>query len=134
MSKGKGLTFTIFAVLGAITGYATYMASKSEFSDATVDKYDNMINKAKHVGTDIKRTYTSIGDKKEFTENAKNLGNNAKKLATSAKNLLKSATNDMYEYAKDNVKKSIYGATTEKKGTKKSNSSKKTSKKKTSKK
>lgn len=132
MSKGKGLTFTIFAALGALAGYATYMASKNEFSDDTMDKYDTMVNKAKHVGNDLKRTYTSIGDKSEFEENTKNLGKNAKKLAYDAGNLVKSATSDIYEHAKGNVKKSMKPLNKDKKSPKKT-TAKKTSKSKNSK-
>ena len=99
----KGLTFTVFAALGAITGYATYMASKDKFSDETKDKYDVFLNKAKNVGTDIQRTYTSIGDKDQFTTSSKNLTESAKKLADKTGDLVISATSDMYKLAKDQI-------------------------------
>lgn len=107
MAKNKGLLFTIFAALGALTGYATYMANQDEFSDDTKDKYDSFLNKAKNVSTDIQRTYTSIGDKREFEANTKNLGKNAKNLATDAGNLVVSATTDIYNSAKKNVSKAV---------------------------
>lgn len=107
MANNKGFTFTIFAILGALTGYATYIASKNGFSEETIDKYDTVLNKAKNVGTDIKRTYTSIGDKERFESNTVNLGKNVKKLASDAGNLVISATGDMYEHAKKDVKKTI---------------------------
>lgn len=110
MGKGKGLTFTLFAVLGALSGYASYMASKDEFSDETKSKYDNFLNKAKNVGTDIQRTYTSIGDKREFTNNTKNLSESAKKLASKAGDLVMSATVDMYNHAKNQVAETIENA------------------------
>ena len=43
MGKGKGLTFTLFAALGAFVGYASYMAKRNEFSEDTKDKYDTFI-------------------------------------------------------------------------------------------
>lgn len=110
MGKGKGLTFTLFAVLGALSGYASYMARKDEFSDETKNKYDNFLNKAKNVGTDLQRTYTSIGDKKEFTNNTKNLSESAKKLASKAGDLVMSATVDMYNHVKSQVAESIENA------------------------
>lgn len=110
MGKGKGLTFTLFAVLGAVTGYATYMARKDEFSDETKDKYDVFLNKAKNVGTDIQRTYTSIGDKKQFTNSTKNLSESAKKLASKAGDLVMSATADIYNHARSHVTETIENA------------------------
>lgn len=110
MGKGKGLTFTLFAVLGALSGYASYMARKDEFSDETKNKYDNFVNKAKNVVTDIQRTYTSIGDKKEFTNNTKNLSESAKKLASKAGDLVMSATVDMYNQAKTQVAETLENA------------------------
>lgn len=110
MGKGKGLSFTLFAVLGALTGYASYMARKDEFSDETKNKYDIFLNKAKNVGTDIQRTYTSIGDKREFTHNTKNLSESAKKLASKAGDLVMSATVDMYNHAKSQVAETLESA------------------------
>lgn len=110
MGKGKGLTFTLFAVLGAVTGYATYMARKDEFSEETKDKYDVFLNKAKNVGTDIQRTYTSIGDKKQFTNSTKNLSESAKKLASKAGDLVMSATADIYNHARSHVTETIENA------------------------
>lgn len=110
MGKGKGLTFTLFAVLGAITGYASYMARKDEFSDETKSKYDVFLNKAKNVGTDIQRTYTSIGDKRQFTNNTKNLSESAMKLASKAGDLVVSATTDIYNHAKSQVAETIENA------------------------
>ena len=110
MGKGRGLTFTLFAVLGAITGYASYMARKDEFSDETKDKYDVFLNKAKNVGTDIQRTYTSIGDKKQFTNNTKNLSESAKKLASNAGDLIASATVDIYNHAKSHMAETFENA------------------------
>ena len=103
MGKGKGLALTVFATLGALIGYASYMACKDEFSDETKDRYDTFISKAKNVGNDIQRTYTSIGDKQKFTSNTKNLGENTKKLANNASSLVASATGDMYKHAKHQV-------------------------------
>ena len=139
MGKGKGLTFTVFATLGALVGYASYMASKNEFSEETKDKYDSFLNKAKNVGTDIKRTYTSIGDKSKFTSNTKNLGESTKKLATKASDLVISATSDMYNNVKSYVSEAInsakndFGEDVKKKVVKKSSSAKKSSKKTTKK-
>ena len=100
MGKGKGLTFTVFAALGALAGYASYMAHKNEFSEETINRYDTFLNKAKNVGNDIQRTYTSIGDKQKFTANTKNLGESAKKLAGKATDLVASASGDMFRHAK----------------------------------
>ena len=110
MGKGKGLTFTVFAALGAFVGYASYMARKNEFSEETKDKYDNFVNKAKNVSTDIKRTYTSIGDKSKFTSNTKNLSESTKKLANRATDLVVSITNDVYQNVKSRVGEAISGA------------------------
>lgn len=107
MGKGKLFTFTLFATLGAIAGYASYMISKDEFSDETIDRYDKVVNKLKNVGTDIKRTYTSIGDKKEFTNSSKNLSESAMKLAAKTGDLIASASVDMYESAKDKIMNAI---------------------------
>ena len=103
MGKGKGLTFTVFAALGALAGYASYMARKNEFSEETINKYDTFLNKAKNVGNDIQRTYTSIGDKQKFTANTKNLGESAKKLAGKATDLVASASGDMFKHARQQV-------------------------------
>lgn len=100
MGKGKGITFTLFAMLGALTGFATYMASKDEFSEDTKDKVDTVLNKLQNVGTDIKRTYTSIGDKDSFKESSKNLGTSSMKLATKTGDLIKSGAADMYKFTK----------------------------------
>lgn len=136
MGKGKGLTFTIFAALGAFVGYASYMAKKNEFSEDTKDKYDNFISKAKNVGTDLQRTYTSIGDKTKFTANTKNLSESAKKLANKATDLVVSATNDMYNNVKSYVSEAISNAALDfedyeapKKAAKKTKSVKKVAKK-----
>ena len=110
MGKGKGLTFTIFATLGALVGYASYMASKNEFSEETINRYDTFLNKAKNVGTDIQRTYTSIGDKQKFTANTKNLGESAKKLAGRATDLVASASGDMFRHAREQVGEVITNA------------------------
>lgn len=111
MGKGKGLTFTLFAALGAFVGYASYMAKQNEFSEDTKDKYDTFISKAKNVGTDLKRTYTSIGDKSKFTASTKNLSESTKKLASKATDLVVSATNDMYNNVKSYVSEAINNAT-----------------------
>ena len=110
MGKGKGLTFTLFAILGAVTGYASYMARKDEFSDETKSKYDVFLNKAKNVGTDLQRTYTSIGDKKQFTNSTKNRSESAMKLASKAGDLVVSATTDIYKHAKSQVAETIENA------------------------
>ena len=104
MGKGKLFTFGMFAALGAIAGYTTYMINKNEFSDDTKNEYDKVLNKIKNVGTDIKRTYTSIGDKDEFTNNSKNLGSSTMKLFKTTRNLVASATSDMYNNAKEKIK------------------------------
>lgn len=136
MGKGKGLTFTLFAALGAFVGYASYMAKRNEFSEDTKDKYDTFINKAKNVGTDLQRTYTSIGDKSKFTANTKNLSESAKKLANKATDLVVSATNDMYNNVKSYVSEAISNAAldfddyeTPKKAVKKTKAVKKVAKK-----
>lgn len=107
MANNKGFAFTVFAILGALTGYATYIASKNGFSEETIDKYDTVLNKAKNVGTDLKRTYTSIGDKDKFESSSMNLGKSVKKLASDASELVISATGDMYEHAKKDMQKTI---------------------------
>lgn len=107
MANNKGFAFTVFAILGALTGYATYIASKNGFSEETIDKYDTVLNKAKNVGTDLKRTYTSIGDKDKFESSSMNLGKSVKKLASDASELVISVTGDMYEHAKKDMQKTI---------------------------
>jgi hypothetical protein len=136
MGKGKGLTFTLFAALGAFVGYASYMAKQNEFSEDTKDKYDTFISKAKNVGTDLKRTYTSIGDKSKFTASTKNLSESTKKLASKATDLVVSATNDMYNNVKSYVSEAISNAVldfddyeTPKKSIKKTKAVKKSAKK-----
>ena len=107
MGKGRAFTFTLFATLGALVGYASYMAKENEFSKETIDKYDTFLNKAKNVGTDIQRTYTTIGDKKQFTQSTKNLGASAQKLASKTGDLVVSATSDMYKNAKERIANAI---------------------------
>ncbi|MBQ2205106.1 MAG: hypothetical protein II411_04365 [Lachnospiraceae bacterium] len=107
MGRRKGLSFTLFAALTALTGYAAYMAKKDEFSDETKDRYDSVVDKIKNVGTDIKRTYTSIGDKKEFTASTKYLSESAKNLAKNTGNLVVSASSDMFKFAKNSVRQAV---------------------------
>ena len=132
MAKNKGFIFTLFAALGALTGYATYMANKDEFSEETKDKYGNVLNKVRNVGNDIQRTYTAIGDKNEFSSNTKKLGNSAKLLATETGNLVASATSDIYKSAKKNVTKVVKSMNDNKKS--KTLSNKKSNKKNSTKK
>ena len=112
------------------------MAKRNEFSEDTKDKYDTFISKAKNVGTDLQRTYTSIGDKSKFTANTKNLSESAKKLANKATDLVVSATNDMYNNVKSYVSEAISNAAldfddyeTPKKAVKKTKAVKKVAKK-----
>ena len=133
MGKGKGITFTLFAILGAVAGYASYMAKKDEFSDETKDKYDIFVNKAKNVGTDIQRTYTSIGDKSQFTNNTKNLSNSARKLASRAGDLVMSATSDIYNSARNHIVETIENAKSDINSSKTSSNSKVTLKSKSNK-
>ena len=93
MAKKKGISFPLFAALGALTGYAGYMANKNEFSNETKNKYDTVVDKVKDVGEDVKRTYISLGDKEKFATNSKRLSTSAKKAAKSAGELIKSAGN-----------------------------------------
>lgn len=104
MGKGGFLKFAALTALGAIAGYATYMASKDEFSDETKDRYGKVLNKIKNVGTDIKRTYTAVGDKDSFKTATSNLGNSAMKLAEKTGDLMLSASSDMYKKAKVYIK------------------------------
>lgn len=107
MGKGGIFKFSLFAALGALAGYASYMASKDEFSDDTKDKFDKVLNKIKGVGTDIQRTYTAIGDKDSFKSSTKTLGNSTLKLAEKAGDLVKAASTDMYKHAAKYVKSTI---------------------------
>lgn len=107
MGKGGFLKFTLFSALGAIAGYASYMASKDEFSDETKDRYGKVLNRIKNVGTDIKRTYTSIGDKEEFKSSTRNLSDSTMKLAEKTGDLVKSASSDMYKKAKNYIKTAV---------------------------
>lgn len=100
---GKAKTLTYIAILGAIVGYASKIAREDKFSDETKDKYDSFLNKAKNVGNDIQRTYTTIGDKKNFTQSTKNLTESTKKLVGKAGELVTSATTDIYKNAVDDV-------------------------------
>lgn len=108
MGKGKGLTFTIFAALGAIAGYASYMARKDEFSSETKEKVDTVLNKVQNVATDLKRTYTAIGDKDSFKTSTKNLSNSSLKLVEKAGDLIASGASDMFK----SVSKQISNVTT----------------------
>ena len=127
MAKKKGISFPFFAALGALTGYAGYMANKNEFSDETKNKYDAVLNKVKDVGEDVKRTYISLGDKDKFEASTKRLSSSAKRAAKSAGELMKSAGKDIYEKAKKSVAKAVDSMS----DTKKKASAKKSAKKST---
>lgn len=100
---GKKLGFTLLAAIGAIAGYAAYIASQDGFSDDTKENCEEMFSNAKDVGNDIERTYTSIGDKRKFTKNSKTLGNSTLKLAGKTGGLVASASNDMYKFTKKQI-------------------------------
>ncbi len=125
MGKGKGLLFSLFAALGAITGYAGYMANQDEFSEETKNNYNTVIKKFKNVGNDVKRTYISIGNKKSFAASSKSLGENAKKAAINTGELVKSASIDMYNNAKKNVLNAVDSFASDTSKKKKNNKKKK---------
>lgn len=133
MAKKKGVSFPLFAALGALTGYAGYMANKNEFSNETKDKYDAVVNKVKDIGEDVKRTYISLGDKEKFEASTKRLSSTAKRAAKSAGELMKSAGKDMYEKAKKSVAKAVDSMSDAPKKSTKKVSAKKTTKSKTTK-
>ena len=140
MSKKKGLSFPLFAALSALTGYAGYMANKREFSPETKSKYNDVIDKMKTVGNDVKRTYISLGDKDKFETSSKHLSASAQRVAKSAGEFAISAGKDMYESAKKNVKKAVASLqdspkkSTAKKATKKATKTKASTAKKATKK
>ena len=101
MKKGTLFTMFTFATLGAFAYVINDFIKNDEFSEDTIDQYYNMIKNAKSVGSDVKRTYTSLGDKNKFKKSTKALGANTKKLYSSGLSLVKGAGSDIYTHFAD---------------------------------
>ena len=110
MKKGYISSLVKVASIGAIFGFAKYMIEKNKFSKETKTCYSEALDSVKNVGSDIKRTYTAIGDEKAFKAKSDNLKESAKTLAKNTGKLILSASSDVYNYASDNVKKAIENA------------------------
>lgn len=91
--------------VGAVFGLTGYAISKSKFSKETKDYYADALDSVKNVGDDIKRTYTAIGNEKDFKAKSNNLKESAKDLAKNAGKLILSASSDVYNNVSDSVKK-----------------------------
>lgn len=101
MKKSTFFTMFTFATLGAFAYVINDFIKNDEFSEDTIDQYYNMIKNAKSVGSDVKRTYTSLGDKNKFQKSTKTLGANTKKLYNSGISLVKGAGSDIYAHFAD---------------------------------
>lgn len=95
------ISLTAITALSSIAYAINYLAKNDEFSEDTIEKYNHLVKNVKAVGNDVKRTYTYIGDKKNFDSSTKSLGKNVKKLYDNGVSLVKVASNDMYSVFKD---------------------------------
>ena len=95
------LSLTALTALGTMAYAVNYLAKNEEFSEDTIEKYNHLIKNVKAVGSDVKRTYTSIGDKAGFKSSTTSLSKNAKKMYDNGISLVKTASNDMYNVFKE---------------------------------
>ena len=95
------ISLTAITAISSIAYAVNYLVKNDEFSEDTIDKYNHLVKNMKAVGNDVKRTYTSIGDKKNFESSTKSLSKNAKKLYNNGISLVKTAGSDMYSVFKD---------------------------------
>lgn len=101
MKKSTGFLLGFVSALGVISYMVSEVIKDDSFSEEAKDNYNSFIKDAKRVGTDIKRTYTAIGDKEEFRNMTSSLHNNAKKLAKNTGSLLKEGASNVIDYYKD---------------------------------
>lgn len=105
MKKGRFLSFSALAVLGATAYAVNYLIQNDKFSNDTKETLKNVITSAKDVGSDIKRTYTSIVNKDDIDYSKKSLGNSAKKLYDDSITLVKDASDDVITFVKKQISK-----------------------------
>ena len=125
MKKRNIFSLLTLATLGTMAYLVNYFIQNDEFSEETIEEFNHLDKKKKNVGNDVKRTYTSLGNKKNFENSTKSLGNSAKKLYSSGLTLVKGASNDIYTHFSDKfnyTEKTTKGKVKEK--TKKNNKTK----------
>ena len=120
------LSLTALTALGTMAYAVNYLAKNEEFSEDTIEKYNHLIKNVKAVGSDVKRTYTSIGDKAGFKSSTTSLSKNAKKMYDNGISLVKTASSDMYNVFKEKFIDDEVDSVKKKKINKKSTSKSKT--------
>ena len=103
MKKSTGFLLGFVSAIGVVSYMVSEVIKDDSFSDETKDNYNTFIKDAKRVGSDLKRTYTAIGDKDEFLNMTSSLQNNAKKLAKNTGNLLKEGASNVIDYYKEKI-------------------------------
>ena len=103
MKKSTGFLLGFISAIGVVSYMVSEVIKNDSFSDETKDNYNTFIKDAKRVGSDLKRTYTAIGDKDEFLNMTSSLQNNAKKLAKNTGNLLKEGASNVIDYYKEKI-------------------------------
>ena len=117
MKKRNIFSLLTIATLGTMAYLVNYFIKNDEFSEETIEEFNHLINNAKTVGNDVKRTYTSLGNKKNFANSTKSLGNSAKKLYSSGLTLVKGASSDIYTHFSDKFNYTESTTKKDKKGT-----------------
>ena len=120
------LSLTALTALGTMAYAVNYLAKNEEFSEDTIEKYNHLIKNMKALGADVKRTYTSIGDKASFKSSTTSLSKNAKKMSDNGISLVKTASSDMYNVFKEKFIDDEVDSVKKKKINKKSTSKSKT--------
>lgn len=103
MKKSTGFLLGFVSAIGVVSYMVSEVIKDDSFSDETKDNYNTFIKDAKKVGSDLKRTYTAIGDKDEFLNMTSTLQNNAKKLAKNTGSLLKEGASNVIDYYKEKI-------------------------------
>ena len=106
MKKRNIFSLLTLATLGTMAYLVNYFIQNDEFSEETIKEFNHLVKHAKNVGNDVKRTYTSLGNKKSFETSTKSLGNSAKKLYSSGLTLVKDAGSDIYTHFSDKFNQS----------------------------
>ena len=107
MKKSTGFLLGFISAIGVVSYMVSEVIKDDSFSEETKDNYNSFIKEAKRVGSDLKRTYTAIGDKDEFLNMTSSLQNNAKRLAKNTGSLLKEGASNVIDYYKDKINEKV---------------------------